>query len=454
MKRSNGDGTVYRRKDGRYEAALYVHTTSGARQRVRVYGKTRDEARRRLTAVAAQADTGLAVPDRAWRLGAYLDHWLDAVVRPTCRARTAELYEAIIRLHLTPALGSESLRRLSVARLQTFFNEQSAAGRSPRMVGVMRTVLGAALTQAQREELILRNPARLVRLPAWRPKEVHPWSDAEAGHFLSAAAGDPLYPAFVLLLLYGLRRGEVLGLRWRDIDRGRAVLQVRQQIQRLDGRLQQVVVKTDAGQRDLPLLPLADHVLTAHARTLAHAAAPDDLIFTTRSGQPVEPHNLARSFHRIRQAAGLPRITLHHLRHTTATLLNRQRVPVRDAQHILGHASPLTTQQIYQHTHLDDQRTALGGVERPSTPRVAVPTTTFISGGPSGTRTHDTLLKSFVPALRERPANRGAGTRLRAGAAAAGGSSCRQGCRQTHRPANAGHRRGPLLVGRAQLTWP
>jgi integrase len=120
-----------------------------------------------------------------------------------------------------------------------------------RNVHMMRQVLSAALTRATREELIGRNVARLVELPAWEPGEVHPWSADEALAFLQAAKSDPLHPAFVLLLLYGMRRGEVLGLRWQDVDLDVGVFRVRQQLQRVSGSLQAGPVKTKAGNRDL-----------------------------------------------------------------------------------------------------------------------------------------------------------------------------------------------------------
>jgi integrase len=119
------------------------------------------------------------------------------------------------------------------------------------------------LSRAQREELIARNVARLVELPTWEPVPVVPWSPAEALAFLQAAASDPLYPAFVLLLLYGMRRGEVQGLRWQDIDSDAATIRVRQQVQRIQGELHIGPVKTRAGTRDLPLLGLAEAAFIA-----------------------------------------------------------------------------------------------------------------------------------------------------------------------------------------------
>lgn len=409
-RKANGEGTIYRRKDGRYEGAAYFTAADGKRKRVRVYGKTRTDVRTQLTGLLARSDRGQVLPDRSWRLGDYLDRWLATVVRNTCRPKTYERYEGIIRIYLKPQLGPTKLNRLTVATLQAFINEQVSAGRSANMVAKMRIVLGAALTQAQREELIPSNPARLLRLPRLSTREIQPWTADQAQQFLRAAAGDPLYPAFVLIILYGLRRGEVVGLRWRDIDYPRSLLRVQQQVQRVDGQLRQVPVKTQAGQRELPLLELAASVIAGQAASDEHRN-PDALIFQTRFGQPVEPHNLARSFQRIREQAGLERITLHHLRHTTATWMKSLGVPVRDAQQVLGHASPTTTQQIYQHADAEDRRTALTGVERLLTAardgsrcRQLLPSSHFYeaykstvqSGRGDRTRTCDTRFWSFL----------------------------------------------------------
>ena len=140
-----------------------------------------------------------------------------------------------IRLYLKPELGKYQLKRLSVPVVQAFLNRQLRAGRSVRNVQIMRQVLSAALSRAVREELVVRNVARLVELPTWEPGIVVPWTSAEALAFFGAASDDPLCPAFVLLLLYGMRRGEVLGRRWADVDFDAQMIHVRQQIQRVQG---------------------------------------------------------------------------------------------------------------------------------------------------------------------------------------------------------------------------
>jgi integrase len=214
QRRVNGDGSLTRRADGRWMGRYYAWTSAGTRKRTTVYGKTRQEAADNLREAQERNRQGIPVPDRAWKLS----DWLANVVAANRRPAPYSLYEMTVRLYLKPALGTAPLTRLSATRVQAFLNGQLAAGRSIRRVQIMRTVLSSALTRAMREELVMRNVAQLAELPGWERQPVTPWSSAEARAFLEAAKDDPLYPEFMLLLLYGLRRGEVLGLRWHDLD--------------------------------------------------------------------------------------------------------------------------------------------------------------------------------------------------------------------------------------------
>ncbi len=331
-----------------------------------------------------------------------------------------------IRLYLKPGLGSCSLSRLSVSMVQSFLNQKISEGHSVRKVQIIRTVLSSALSRAVREELVGRNVARLVELPAWHKSEIHPWSVEEARQFLNAAQTHSLYPAFLLLLLCGLRRGEVLGLRWCDSNFEAGEIYVRQQLQRVGRALVLGEVKTKAGRRDLPLLRLVQEALLAHrdrqeaarcavAEDWAGTGTSEELVFTTSSGRPIEPRNFVRSFWRICMKDNIRVIKLHHVRHTTATLLKNLGVPARDAQLILGHSQISVTQEIYQHDDMESRRSTLGRVEtlllkttaygrerlrcrqkQPSNSKFSEIFTTFLSGGPSGTRTLDTLLKRQV----------------------------------------------------------
>jgi len=368
-RRVNGEGSITHRADGRWMGRFYAWTAAGTRKRVTVYGKTRKEAAARMREAQERNERGIPVPDRAWKLAEWLDYWLENVVLPNRRPATYRLYEMTVRLYLKPGLGKNPLTRLSASRVQAYFNEQLAAGRSIRTVQVMRTVLSSALSRAMREELISRNVAQLTELPGWERQPIRPWSAAEARAFLGAAKEDPLYPAFMLLLVYGLRLGEVLGLRWHDIDEHDGEVRIRQQVQRVRGQLRLYPVKTAAGRRDLPLLPVVREMLVlrsaaqaADRMELGRAWEDTGLVFTTRTGRPVEPRNLLRTFRRICDHNHLRLIKVHHLRHTTATLLKNLGVPARDAQLILGHSRLAVTLEIYSHEDRQAQRDALGRI--------------------------------------------------------------------------------------------
>lgn len=357
---SNGEGTIYRRKDGRYEGAVYVLAATGTKKRVRVYGATRAEVHTKLTEAKSKNDQGIPTPDKNWLLGDYLDRWLAEVIEPTRKPTTYDLYESNIRRYLKPGIGHISLVKLSVSTLQQYLNQQLANGKTVRKVQTLREVLSSALTRAMREELLSRNVARLVEVREVQSSEAEsfePWTPKEARTFLTAAAGHKWFPAFLISTLYGLRRGEVLGLRWADIDFTKGVIRVRQQVFRARGKVQIGPVKTKAGVRDLPLLPVVGQVLQYWSRQHDHNL--EGLVFTTSARGPIEPQNYTRAFLRICARHQIRRIRLHDERHGTATLLADLGVPDKDIQRIMGHSNISITQKIYMHGRLTTRREAM-----------------------------------------------------------------------------------------------
>lgn len=213
-----------------------------------------------------------------------------------------------------------------------------------------------------REDLTVR----LVRVPTPPRRAFEPWSVQQTLDFLAASKTDPLATAFLLCVALGLRRGEVLGLRWADIDLDSRALHVRGQLQRIDGQLQLVEVKTQRSQRVLPLPEICVRALRRRRSQQAGdkiATGPgwgdSDLVFTTRHGTPIEPRNLARSFERLAVGAGLPRIRLHDLRHLCASFLSYLQVPPRPIMEILGHSQIAVTMNIYTHVTSEEQRQAM-----------------------------------------------------------------------------------------------
>lgn len=412
-RRSNGEGTLYKRTDSRWAGSVYVTVAGGNRKRVTVYGGTREEAHRKLLRVLDRSRSGIVLPSKQWRVGDYIDYWL-TLVEVTRRPLTYIQYESLCRLYLRPSLGAKLLAELSVADLQQHFDRQRRASVGGRTIQKQRTVLSALLTQAQREDLITRNVARLVLLPTSERKEIRPWTASEVGRFLKVAEDSRFYEAFLMLCLYGLRRGEVLGLRWRDVDVVEGVIHVRQQVQSIHGRLSLEPLKTRASRRTLPLVEVVRTALDNRYSGLTPEPSPDDLIFKSLNDTPVDPKKLLAALYRLCDQHQLPRITLHHLRHTAATLLKKLGVPARDAQLILGHSNISTTQEIYQHGDVHTQRVALGRLARlvveaggrdhsrqilPSSdesgPSSGSTLTSFLSGAPRWIRTTDLRLRSY-----------------------------------------------------------
>jgi integrase len=365
-KKPNGEGTIYQRKDGRFEAAVYLTTTEGTRKRVRVYGATWEKVHQRLVELKGQEHRGIPVPATTYTVAGYLDEWLEHVARPSVRPTTYAKYETFVRMYLKPGVGGKRLSRLTPADVRLFLGRQREAGVSPARLQAMHSVLRAALEHAMREDLVLRNVARLVRVPTPSRRTFVAWTVKDTLAFLAACRADALAPAFVLLIALGLRRGEVLGLRWTDVDLDGRSLQVRQQLQRSEGRLQLVAVKTQRSNRALPLPDLCVRALRkrrseqATDRMAAGASWQDTgLVFTTHHGTPVEPRNLARSFHRISEGAGVPRIRVHDLRHMCSSFLAAEGVPARTIMEILGHSQIAVTMNVYTHVTSEEQRQAM-----------------------------------------------------------------------------------------------
>ena len=403
MRRRRGDGTVYKRKEGRYEAAIYVNTPQGIR-RVRRYAQTRSEAEAILVELRNKNVNGILTSSKEQKFGDYLDYWL-LKIKPSIRIGTYYSYETTVRLYLKPGLGHKSLTKINVSDVQMFLDEQGRLGKSNRNLQKMRMVVSAALSMANREERLTRNVARYVKTPTYRSKEVEPWSLDELGQFLSHSTSHKFHSIFILMALYGLRTGEVLGLSWSDVDFVNRIIYVHHQVQYREGGYVFADVKTQAGRRSLPLLDTTvDALIVIKKNNLGPLP---DLIFKTETGLPIDGGNLRKALKRLSKEAGLPIITLHHLRHTAATNLKDLGVPAKDAQSILGHANVSTTMQIYQHANIDGKSKALTHYEqqladfsacsrqiKPSTEKAIAQNNDFYSGTPNTTRTCDLRLRS------------------------------------------------------------
>ncbi|WP_255784533.1 tyrosine-type recombinase/integrase [Mycobacteroides abscessus] len=362
-RRANGEGSIRLRQDGRWEGIARVTLTDGRRKRVSVLGKTQKETVGKLRVLIADEQNGIRRPTQSYTVGTWLDAWLESISSTAIRPRTRELYESTIRLHLKPRLGHIKLTDLRPLTLQAAINTAVEEGRSARHILLLRQVLSSALSEAERQELVVRNVARTIKIPSYRPAEKTAWDADEAARFLSVARPHPHYGAFVLALTGGLRLGEVLGLQWSDVDLEDRTITLRHQLQRVRGAgLQLVPLKTVNSQRTIPLSDTAATELNVLARRRAGSAS---FVFVSTTGGPLDPKNFAeRTFKGLCGLAGVPTITFHEQRHTAATLYKDiGNANPRDAQKILGHAQITTTMQIYQHSNVKQRRDVINRVD-------------------------------------------------------------------------------------------
>ncbi len=225
-KNGNGEGGISRHKgSGLYMARYTVQTPTG-RKRKTLYGKTRREVDEKLTRAKADRDDGLIFDADNLTVGRYLERWLTDSVRDTVKATTYESYERLIRLHLVPTLGRLKLKNLTTTHVRGLYREKLDHGLSPTSVQRVHALLHKALQQAVNDGLVPRNVTEAVRAPKQSRKEIPTLTREQARAFLEVAKGDRLETLYVLAIHTGLRQGELLGLKWDDVDLDRGTLQV------------------------------------------------------------------------------------------------------------------------------------------------------------------------------------------------------------------------------------
>ncbi|MEX0629115.1 MAG: site-specific integrase [Chloroflexota bacterium] len=356
-RRGPHEGNIYQRTDGRWEARIHLGYADGRRRRKSFYGHTRGEVQEKLTRALRDQYQGLPVgTDDRLTVGQFLTGWLSDAVRPSVRPKTYATYEMYARCHLIPELGRIPLARLAPQDVQRLMNRKLAAGLSPQTVCHLRAVLRRALNQANRWGLVPRNVATLVDPPRVPRREVPVMTPEEARHLLLALRGDRFEALFTLALMLGLRQGEVLGLRWEDVDLPSSRLAIRHALQRVNGKLQLVEPKTQLSRRSLIMPPmLVDALQAQRVRQLEERLwagsrwRESDLVFTTSLGTPLDGTNVTHRFQAVLRAAGLPRLRFQDLRHACASLLLAQGVHPRIVMEQLGHSQISLTLNTYSH---------------------------------------------------------------------------------------------------------
>jgi integrase len=348
---------ITERDDGRWMGRYTVQTSTGAARRA-VYGRTYKEAEKKLAVAMGDAARGIVYDDENQTVGKYMTRWLSDSAKHAVKATSYRAYESQIRNHIVPALGKVKLSRLTPAHLQALYAAELREGMKPASVRQTHAILHKALEQAVRFNLIPTNPASKVDPPKIRQEEITPLTAEQASKLLDLTRNerDRFEALYVLALTTGLRIGELLGLKWSDIDLDARRLRVSRQLQRGEEGLIFTEPKA-ASRRTVDLPARAVEALKRYRKrqveeTLNAGGAyrDNDLVFAGDLGGPIGPDRVTqRAFKPLLKRAGLPEIRFHDLRHTFATLLLARGVHPTYVQRALGHASVKMTLDRYSH---------------------------------------------------------------------------------------------------------
>jgi integrase len=359
-KRGNGEGSIIRRKDGLYMARYTVQTGTGSKRKA-LYGKTRQEVSEKLNKALADRDGGLIFDAENLTVSEYLDRWLRDSVQGSVRASTYKSYGQQVRRYLKPSLGQMKLRKLNPMHVQGLYREMQDRGLSARTVQYAHAVLHRALEQATRWGMVGRNVAKDVDSPQVKREEMRPLNRDQTRTLLKAAEGHRLEALYIVAVHTGMRPGELLALKWDDVDLDSGTLQLNRALS--DGEF--TTPKTARSRRRIKLTIASVKALRAHRKRqleerIQRAGLWQDygfvfpsnygFVFPSTVGTPLNHRNLVRSFKALLTRAGLSQaVRLYDLRHTCATLLLSRNVHPKYVQELLGHASIALTLDTYSH---------------------------------------------------------------------------------------------------------
>ncbi|MDO5152097.1 MAG: site-specific integrase [Eubacteriales bacterium] len=367
-RRSNGEGNIRKRKDGRWEGRFTagINPENGKQIFKNVLGKTQAEVKEKLKRALADSQKLDLAKQGKYTVGTWMDAWFENVAKIKVRPSSHQTYRGYIDNHIKPNIGNIPLEKLTTMELQKLYRKLLTSGRverveakeqpkglSAKTVRNINQVISSAMDLAVAQKIILENPTNACSLPRVEHKEMQTIFSEQLQAFLEEAKRSGVYEMYYIELSTGLRRGELLGLKWEDIDMKQGVIRVRRQISRIDGKIVEAPLKTKNSYRAVTISPQAVEVLKAQKEK-----TDDEYVFPSPNGGPISPDSVNNMLHRVLDRAGIPRVRFHDMRHTFATLTLQNGVDIKTVSGMLGHFSAGFTLDTYAHVTTAAQKDA------------------------------------------------------------------------------------------------
>ena len=365
-RRANGEGNIRKRKDGRWEGRYTVgHDPETGKAIIKnVLGKTQAEVKEKLKK-AIEENVGIDYRRaKTYTVGSWLEVWMENYAKIKLRPSTFKTSQGFLKNHIKPQIGSIPLAALTSLDLQRFYKHLLDGGRvdrieakkkpkglAPKTVRNIHQMIGSAYNLAIEQKLVTRNPTQGCALLKVEHKEMKTLTSDQLDAFFQEAKDSGVFALYYIDLTTGLRRGELLGLKWSDIDLEKGDLRVQRQIGRIDGKIIEMPLKTKNAYRTLPLSADAIDVLMQQRRKTGNS----EWVFPSPTGGPMSPDSVLHMLHRVLKRAGLPKVRFHDLRHTFATMALQNGVDVNTVSSMLGHYSAGFTLDTYAHVTTDAQ---------------------------------------------------------------------------------------------------
>ncbi len=377
-RRANGEGNIRRRKDGRWEGRYTAgHDPETGKQVFKnVLGKTQAEVKEKLKKALEEIKKIDFTRTGKYTLTMWMDEWFENVCKIKVRPSSHQTYRGYIDHHISPYIGDIPLEKLSTMDLQKLYRklmtkgrverieaEKQSKGLSAKTVRNINQVISSAMDFAVAQKIISVNPCKAVALPKVEYKEMKTIPAEQLEAFLREAKETGVYEMYYIELATGLRRGELLGLKWQDIDWKNGIIKVRRQVARVDGEIVEAPLKTKNSYRAVTISQQAIEVLKGQK-----AKTNDAYVFPSPNGGPISPDSVNNMLKRVLARAGIPKVRFHDLRHTFATIALQNGVDIKTVSGMLGHFSAGFTLDTYAHVTTSAQKEAaetMGNVLNP-----------------------------------------------------------------------------------------